>query len=341
MTDVVGSSKEKSSNPPFNDYWVGVKNKINKNWFMCIGGRREVRYYEGLPVSFYFNLYTDNSYGVHRSKYGGTGEIKQVLGKYEMITARKTSSFKTALDCSPEPPMTKKIMARRILDNKPFFASPIDKVACDVFLLSTQSKPLPLPEPKQLFPRSVVYEIEYVKERYRKAIMEALEKERKEFEELIKKQRHALQDKSTEEENYTEQETLLEKAETTEMMKDNVEHIESDKLEEKNDTRSCTSVCGLCGCTVTRGVCPECDKRKESLNLDVLFDKANARWRPEPPKYGSPWGERRQAEMMKVNYPFKTEAARWYYLSVLPFDTSEHGSSKNKFPEKKFSSLNI
>ncbi|CAH1391725.1 unnamed protein product [Nezara viridula] len=292
---------------------------------------------------------SDDSYGVHRSKYGGTGEIKRVLGKYEMITARKTNSFRTALDCSPEPPMTKKIMAKRILDNKPFFAGPIDKVACDVFQLATQSKPLPLPAPKQFFPRSVVYEIEFVKEQYRKAMMDALEKERKEFEELIKKQKNVLKDKPIEGKNLNsnnqEESTLPEKAETTGIMTD--EHIQDgeDAIKfgnlNKNDAVSCISVCGLCGCTLTRGACLKCNTEKESLNLEVIFDKANVRWKPEPPKYGSSWSERRQKEMMKVNYPFRTEVTRWYYQSSLPFDASTQGSLKTKFAEKKFSSLNI
>ncbi|XP_014291459.1 uncharacterized protein [Halyomorpha halys] len=205
----------------------------------------------------------DDSYGVHRSEYGGTGETRRALGKYENVVVRKAQSFRTALHGSPEPPMTGKIRAKRILDNKSFFAAPINEVGCDVFQLATQSKPIPQPAPKQLFPRSVVYEIEYVKEQYRKAMMDALEKERKEFEKIIQKQKKALEDEQTED----KQLSSIEQEVTAMPEKDAI--IETKRgghvhdVEQNKTKLSCVSICGLCGCNLTRGACPNCNTGKE------------------------------------------------------------------------------
>ncbi|XP_014261838.1 uncharacterized protein LOC106673952 isoform X2 [Cimex lectularius] len=132
--------------------------------------------------------FEDSTYGAHFTEYGGVGKAK-LNPKYANVP-RKHMHFKCGADIPIPPPVTdlnRKFLVNR---NKGFFAQPLNQMGYQMKAVSDKyNRPFRIANPVKLslFPRSVVYELEFIKNEYRQKMLHALEIERKAFAEKKRK----------------------------------------------------------------------------------------------------------------------------------------------------------
>jgi len=132
----------------------------------------------------------DDTLGANYYDYGGIGKDQISVSKC-IQPVRTHYHLKTGVDEIESGPLHEKYLRKLIKENDGFIAHPIHEAGDDVtFAILNYNVKKSLPKVKQqVFPRSVVYELEYIKEQARLKYLAAMEREREAFKQKLENEK--------------------------------------------------------------------------------------------------------------------------------------------------------